>query len=351
MNKILKDDVLELVKRFNRAKNEREKVLCAKDLANIFDAAEMMQSDIKAKISLPKELAIALANLDNEMEKEKDDITKQIYEKLDTLEKIYDTFLDEFRKYGFKYDFKKEYHDVDLDMYHDFFKQFGNMDEEYTKILNNEQLFMTEGNHAGSTINFQVLDKQYVFVSINDYIYAAKGLAHEMGHVHAFNITYNDNVDDYNFLTEFMSFLIELCFFNYEDANLSNQNNINLIFVMGLIVYQSLGQIKLMKRHPDAFINFKLNPKYEKELDEILSKLNYNHHKDSLYSQLYAIDYLLAFNFYYQLKYGVDFNEVDKFYIENTCKNNLSDLLKYIDMDAIKQYLNELHLNRQNKKR
>lgn len=351
MNKILRDDVLELVKRFKRAKNEREKMLCAKDLSNILDAAEIIQGDIDTKMLLPKELTVALTNLDKEMEKEKKEIAKQIYDNLDTLEVIYNTFLDEFRKYGFKYDSKDECRDVDLDMYHDFFKQFGNMDQEYTKVLNNEQLFMTEGGNAGSTINFQILGKQYVFVSIEDYVYAAKSLAHEMGHVHAFNITYNDNIDDYNLLTEFMSFLIELCFFNYEDANLSNQENINLIFVMGLLVYQSLGQIKLMKRHPDAFVNFKLNPKYEKELDEILRKLNYKHERGSLYSQLYSIDYLLAFNYFYQLKYGVDFNEVEKFYIENISKNNLSELLQHIDMDAIKQYLNELHLNRQNKKR
>ena len=106
-----------------------------------------------------------------------------------------------------------------------------------------------------------------------------------------------------------------------------------------------------MKKYPDAFTTFKLNPKYEKELDEILSKLNYKYQRTSLYSQIYTIDYLLAFSFYYQLKYGVDFNDVEKFYIENSCKNDLSSLLKNIDMDAIKQYLNELHFNRQNKKR
>ena len=120
---------------------------------------------------------------------------------------------------------------------------------------------------------------------------------------------------------------------------------------MALIVYQSLGQIQLMKKHPDAFQTFKLNPKYEGELNDILSKLKYRHHSDSLYSQLYAIDYLLAFKFYYQLKYGVDFYDVEKFYIEHSCKNDLGELLKHIDMGAIKQYLNELHINRQNKKR
>ncbi len=79
--------------------------------------------------------------------------------------------------------------------------------------------------------------------------------------------------------------------------------------------------------------------------------VNYKHHRNELYSQIYTIDYLLAINYYYQLKYGVDFNDIEKFYIENSCKNDLSTLLKNIDMDAVKQYLNELHFNKQNKKR
>ena len=347
MKKVIKDDLIELLSRFKKTKNEKEKIQCAKDLSNIFDTADLIQSDINSKITIPADLVFMLSNLEELMKKEKDDITKQIYDNLDTLEEIYTAFLDEFNKYGFKYKNINTYNDIDFDMYHNFFKQFGNMDEEFNKVINNERLFMVEGNHAGSTINFKVLDKQYIFIPINNYIYAAKALAHEMGHVHAFNITYNDNIDDYNFLTEFMSFLIELSFFNYEEANIDRQNNINLIFVLGLLVYQSLGQVKLMKKYPDAFTTFKLNPKYEKELNEILSKLNYNYQRTSLYSQIYTIDYLLAFSFYYQLKYGVDFNEIEKFYIENTCKNDLKSILNNIDMDAFRQYIQELY----NKKR
>ena len=347
MNKIIKDDLIELLNRYKRAKTDREKIKCAKDLSNIFDAAELLQSDIKSNITIPANLVYMFSQLDELMVKEKDDITKQIYNNLDTLEELYTTFLNEFNKYGFTYNNLIINKDIDIDLYHNFFKRFGNMDDEFNKVINNEQLFMVEGNHAGSTINFKVLDKQYVFVPIDNYIYTARAIAHEMGHVHAFNITYDDNIDDYNFLTEFMSFLIELSFFNYEEANIDRQNNINLIFVLGLLVYQSLGQVRLMKKYPNAFTTFKLNPKYEKELDEILSKLNYKYQRTSLYSQIYTIDYLLAFSFYYQLKYGVDFNEIEKFYIENTCKNDLKSILSNIDMDAFRQYLQELY----NKKR
>ena len=188
------------------------------------------------------------------------------------------------------------------------------------------------------------------FISLNAFAFASRGLAHEMGHVHAFNITYDDKVDDFNFMTEFMSFLIELSYINSENSKLTNQDNINVIYILGLLVYQSLGQVRLMKKYKDAFQTFRLNPKYEKELDK-LCMVNYKHHRNELYSQIYTIDYLLAINFYYQLKYGVDFNDIEKFYIENSCKNDLSTLLKNIDMDAVKQYLNELHFNKQNKKR
>ncbi len=343
MNKLIKDDIQELLKRYKRAKSEKEKILCVKDLSNIFDAALKMQSEVNLKMQVPTELAQNLAMLDDLMKNEKDDITKQIYDNLDTLENIYTTFLKEFRKYHFTYKKIERDECVDLDVFHNFFKQFGNMDQEFTNIINKEYLFLTEGHGAGSAINFKILDKQYIFVSVNDFVSASTGLSHEMGHVHAFNITYDNNIDDYNFLTEFMSFLIEICYFNYEQSNLSVQDNIDFIYVVALLVYQSLIQIELMKKHPDAFVTFKLNSKYEEEFNKMRGNFNYEHHKNSLYSQIYSIDYLLAFNFFYQLKYGVDFNEIEKFYIENNCKNDLSSILKNIDMDAIKQYLQELY--------
>ena len=52
-----------------------------------------------------------------------------------------------------------------------------------------------------------------------------------------------------------------------------------------------------------------------------------------------------------KVRFTYDFNDIEKFYIENNCKNDLPTLLKNIDMDAVKQYLNELHYDRQKKKR
>ena len=350
MKKFLKDDVLELIKRYKRAKTDKDKILCASDFSNFLDAASHFDCDFNIKAEIPGELAIMIENLEESLKEERDDFTKQIYDHLDELENLYLTFIREIRKYGFEYKDTNLEEDLDLDNYYEFFKQFSNMAEEFKKIISNEQLFIVEGNNAGSTINFKVLNKQYVFISLNDFAFASRGLAHEMGHVHAFNITYDDKVDDFNFMTEFMSFLIELSYINSENSKLTNQDNINVIYILGLLVYQSLGQVRLMKKYKDAFQTFRLNPKYEKELDK-LCMVNYKHHRNELYSQIYTIDYLLAINFYYQLKYGVDFNDIEKFYIENSCKNDLSTLLKNIDMDAVKQYLNELHFNKQNKKR
>ena len=350
MNKFLKDDVLELIKRYKRAKTDKDKILCANDFSHILDAASQFDCDFNIKAAIPGELAIIINHLEDLLKEERNAFTKQIYDHLDELEDLYLTFIREIRKYGFEYKDTNLEKDVDLDNFYEFFKQFGNMSEEFKKIISNDQLFIVEGNNAGSSINFKVLNKQYVFISLNDFAFASRGLAHEMGHVHAFNITYDDKVDDFNFMTEFMSFLIELSFINYENSGLTNQDNINIICILGLLVYQSLGQIRLMKKYKDAFQSFKLNPKYEKELDK-LCMVDYKHHRDELYSQIYTIDYLLAINFYYQLKYGVDFNDIEKFYIENSCKNDLTTLLNNIDMNAVKQYLNELHVNKQNKKR
>ena len=347
MNKIIKGDFLELIKRYKRAKTDKEKILCASDFYNIVDAANILNCNIEAEF--PGEIEI-ISQLEKSINEERDNVTKQIYDHLDELEELYLTFIREIRKYGFKYNDTNHNKGIVLDNYYEFFKQFGNMDEEFKKTVNNNRLFFTHGENAGSTINYKVLNKQYVFISLNDFAYAARGLAHEMGHVHAFNITFDDKIDDYNFMTEFMSFLIELSYVNYENSELTNQDNINVIYILGLLVYQSLGQVRLMKKHKDAFQTFVLNSKYKEELDT-LCRVNYDCCRNELYSQLYTIDYLLAISYYYQLKYGVDFNEIEKFYIENNCKNDLSTILKYIDMGAVKQYLNELHYDRQKKKR
>ena len=349
MNKFLKDDILELIKRYKRAKTDKDKILCANDFSNILDAVNHFNCDLNLKAEVPGELAIMISNLEDSLKEERDNLTKQIYDHLDELEELYLSFIREIRKYNFEYIDTNINKDIELDKYYEFFKQFGNMAEEFKKIVNNEQLFIVEGNNAGSTINFKVLNKQYVFISLNDFAFASRGLAHEIGHVHAFNITYDDKVDDFNFMTEFMSFLIELSYINSEESELTNQDNINVIYILGLLVYQSLGQVRLMKKYPDAFQTFRLNPKYKEELDK-LCMVNYKHHRDELYSQIYTIDYLIAINYYYQLKYGVDFNDIEKFYIETSCKNDLTSLLKNIDMDAVKQYLNELY-NMNTKKR
>ena len=350
MNNIIKNDIDEILKKYKRAKNGKEMIKIANDFSNLLDAADFFKCNLNIKKNFPTDFLLLFKTLDNSLQKERDNITNQIYANLDKLEELYSTFINEFEKYGYHFKRNNVIKDIDLDRYHEFFSHYGNMEQEFNKVLNNNHLFIVDGETIGATINFKTLKKQYIFLSLDDFNYASRALAHEMGHVHAFNITYNDDIDDFNFLTEYMSFLMELNYINYENSEIDYSEKENVIYIMYLIMLQSLAQVKLMKKYPDAFISFKINSKYEKELDKLCIS-NYKHHRDSLYSQIYSIDYLLAINFYYQLKYGVDFNEIEKFYIENTCKNDLSSLLNYIDMDAIKQYLNELFINKQYKKR
>ena len=105
MNKILKDDVLELLKRYKRAKTDKEKIQCANDFSNIFDAANEFNSDINFKAEIPGELAIILNNLEVSLKEERDNLTKQIYDHLDELEEIYLAFINEI----LKYDYRKRY--------------------------------------------------------------------------------------------------------------------------------------------------------------------------------------------------------------------------------------------------
>lgn len=348
--RIIKDDINELIKRFNLAKNGKEMIRCANDLSNIMDAANLLKCKIDVKKEVPSDLVLMFFDLEKFLQKERDNITQQIYDNLDMLESLYTDFINEFKKYSFSFNGIKIVKDININVFHEFFSQYGNMDEEFNKILNNELLFVIGGNTQGASINLRTLNKQYVFVSLDDYNFSSRSIAHEMGHVHAFNNTFDDNTDDYNFLTEFMSFLIELLYINYDNTDIDYKEVVNVIYIMYLLALQSLDQIKLMKKYKDAFVSFKLNPKYKDEFSKIRSS-SYEFQRNILYSQIYSIDYLLAIKFYYYLKYGVDFNEIDKFYIENNCKNDLKTLLSYIDMDSVKQYLNELNINKQYKKR
>ena len=348
MDQSIKNDLEELLKRFKRLKTDKEKLHFANDLYNLIDTSEYA-THFDINKHMPSEVSLLLKSLDKAFEIERSNIRDQILNNLDTLEKIYESFINEYEKYIFIFKKGKDEGIVNLDDFHDFFKQFGRMDESYRRIRNEGNLFIIEGANMAFTVNFKILNKQYVFISTNNYNDTISSIAHEMGHVHANNIYKDDRIDDYTLLVEFMSFLIQLCFTDYRLTTNENQEKINLISTTYNLVRQSLAQIKIMKRHPDAFTPFKVDSKYKKEFDSLCDS-NYDFERDTLYSQLYAIDYLLAINFYYQLKYGLDFNEVEKFYIENLNKYDLSSILQNIDLDACYQLLNEIHTNRPKKR-
>ena len=348
MNQSLKKDLEELLKRFKRLKSEKDKLHFANDLANLIDTAGFAVN-FNVKKQIPGEVAFLLKSLDEALNTERSNIKDQIYDNLDNLEKIYESFLNVYDKYNFSYSTSEDKGVIDLDDFHDFFKQYGNMDESFRKIRNEGNLFIIEGQNIAFTVNFRVLDKQYIFISTDNYSNTMSSLTHEMGHVYANNIYYNDKIDDFHILVEFMSFLIQLSFTDHKLCPNGNQSKISLMAITGELVRQSLAQIKLMKRHPDAFTPHKVNPKYQSELDSLCNPF-YDFERYTLYSQLYAINYLIAINYYYQLKYGLDFNEVEKFYIENLNKNDLSSLLQNIDLDACYQLLNEIHVNKPKKR-
>ena len=352
MNKIIKEDTQELLKRYKQAKTGKELIQCVNDY---FGMNELIDTFLpNEKINIPMDLLIIKGNINKVLEKEQIDINKQIYENLDILENLYYCILNEIYKYNLSLERGNfNLNEIDLDIYNDFFKNYGNMLEEFRKIIDTEHLFIIDGNDIASTINLRSINKQYMFISVNDPIYTLSSIAHEMGHIHAMNITYDNRINDYHFLLEFMSILIEDLFSDYYeifDKEISNYKKRIKMISYYLIIREALMQIRLMKKYPDAFIKLELNPKYKEELDKMINH-DYDHKRYSLYAQFYAIGFILAKNYYYQLKYTNDFNEIEKFYIEQNCKNNLSELLNnYVDMGSIKQYLYE-NFNQKQKKR
>jgi hypothetical protein len=106
------------------------------------------------------------------------------------------------------------------------------------------------------------------------------------------------------------------------------------------MLFSVLSQIELMKRHPDAFINMKLNPKYHDELNSISifgSDLRIN----ELYLHYYAISLLLVITFYHKLKETKDFNIIRNFLIENKDKNLYELLSKNVDLSLISNFIND----------
>ena len=348
MNKTIKKDALEILKLFKKTNKESIKFACATDyfyLENLIDSFFPNTEWFK----IPDEIVKTYEDNIGIFKKTEINIRKQIYNNLDLLEKMYEQIIDMFEKAKVEeindnIDYKLSMDEIDAEVFENFFNKYEGLNELFIKIYNEKRLLLVDSYGPSYTYNLKSINKDYIVVSSADPIHVLVSLSHEMGHVYQSKIYKDKNLDIYFFLVEFMSILMEHLFCDYYqevDPKISYIMTINKLAVWSKIFKVSLAQIKLFKKHENAFDNLKLYTKYNNELDSLCTT-DFNFKKDDLYLNFYPIGFMIAINFFYQLKYGLDFNEVQKFYILNNEKNNLNDLLtNYVDLDAIKEYLRE----------
>ena len=332
-------DAAKVLEVFNKENNPLRKSQYAYDYLGINDMLTVFFNRAN-KLEIPKEILMAFYAKKESIEHEKTHITKQIYANLDKLEALYDTFITHFFTIDFSrvsFTDKKVYFDYSI--LKSFFKKI-QLEEEYLKTINSGRLFFLDKDNVASSVTLKSINKQYVFLSKDNTFDGMKMFAHEMGHLHASNITFNSFKQDKGFLNEFMSIYFENMFLENSDVDtdILHKEKINSIMGFFIIIKQALSQIMLMKNFDDAFVDMCLNPAY-KELLDSLSSTQYSSKRNTLELQYYALGYLLSISF---LKRKMSIAEVENFYKNNFDSHNLSSILDYISIEDIYKYIDEV---------
>ncbi len=335
MEEILKRDANSILEKFNKERDESKKRQYAYDYMGINDMLSRFFFDNNLNISNDIYSSFIYKQVKDDEEKEY--ITKQIYSNLSKLETIYSNFLEVFKHIDYsKIITKEEKLEFDLNILKDFFKSI-NLDNELSNILKNNRLFFFDRNNVASSVTLKSIDKQYVFLTKDNNFSGMKMFSHEMGHIHASNITKDIEVKDNNFLNEFMSIMFENLFLNYiKDINSQIGFEENLQNLMGIymIVSQAHNQIILMQSINDIFIKMELNPIYQ-ELYNNINRRKIDNKSNSLKLQYYALGSLLSLTF---IKNNINLKQINNFYKDNI-NNNLNYIINYISISDLNEYV------------
>lgn len=344
MDSVFKNDADKILKTFKRSNKDIIKKQCICDYERLIAIYDKFFPSNK-KNEIPKELDEAKKLSNCELERIKHNINMQkVFEKnSDLLKDIYEKVLKSFNNYNINVSEIDDLDGIDLGVLNDFFSNYTEINTYFNKIIDTNHLLFYENGDACYTYNLPSINTDYVFLCLDNYLMAMPNMAHEMGHVYQDRITYNDNLNQYNFLLEFISSLMEILFIDYYyDINKKQSEYMSMQNLMNVknAFHIAKNQIDLLKKYPDAFENFEINSKYLDEFHEMCG-FEQGFCQDDLYINFYTIGFLCAINYFYLLKYDIPFDEVEKFYINNNDINNFENILKDIDTDNVNQYLRD----------
>jgi len=353
MNATFKKDIDKILKIYKKTNKESIKKECVNDLIKIRDII----SDyfpLESSLIIPSEMKELCYECEKKNDENNEMIQKQIIDNSTLLKNIYDKVIDSFKNYNLEWvECKGNEDDFNLGIYSDFLKNYPGFFEIFTKILKDNHLVFIDNSDDSFCYRLMSTNEEYIFLCLDDIIMSKAALAHEIGHVYQNKITFDVDLKEYNLLDEFTSILMELLFIDYYFE--INKSESEYMVMNGAYIWEDIfkcarAQLELLDRHDDAFENFEVNEKYSNEFNEICN--SESNGKDDLYIHFYTIGFLCAISFFYLLKYGIDFNEVDKFFIKNNESNNLTKILKNdIDLGIFNQYLRDYITKNKNKVR
>ena len=324
---IFLNDLKLIIDKYQNSNSNEEKKLYYKDYTVL---RELLLTYLDSDTNIP--YINKIEEYDKELDKEKEDINKEIYLNRELLSNIYSKILDKISSFNMEEDYFQE---VNNELFIDFFKSFDNMDTLYQELLNNNGLQINEDYTVPTTLNFESINKNYILLPPNKEI---ESLPHEMGHIYQNQLVRKDNY----FIEEFLSILMELLFMdyysniNYEVSSImKNKFLYNLFFLL----LNTSSQLELMNRYPDAFTNMNLKEEYRVEFNSI-NLFSSNNSKEELYLHYYGIGFILAIDYYYKYKENNDFNDIKNFII-NYKDKSLVELLNNIDINLIDRFMNE----------
>jgi len=341
MNKTFKKDFESIIKKYKKTNNPDIKNLCLHDyyyLTDLLMAYFPWEKGGVEELDLKPFMEI--------FDKENKSINDDIVNNIDKLIELYEIVLGIFDKIDIEYDktFEEDKKiEVDYNVLYNFLNQYPGFTELYNHIYQSNHVIKNEISYQSCTYILPSIDEFYLVISTLRPNVILKSFAHELGHTYQEKLIYDNKASDIRILEEFLSMLME---FNFVDYYYSiNSKDARKMTINSLALYREVfkigyAQLQLLKTHKDAFVNMYLDNKYKDELNKLCNtKLNFN--RDQLYLQSYFICFMLSLRFFYQLKYGLDFNEIEKFFIENNKEHNIQTLLDYIDIQSIEDFIGE----------
>ena len=334
---IFNRDINRILRIYNKSDDENTKIDCANDLYRISEITQEIFPDEEAYYLTPEMDKL----LEKAKAKERQSL-RQIYNliinNIDLLKNIYKIVFDILSSYDNKRINTSCVDSLNIPLIYNFFKEYPQLYNFFDKTLRGNHIVFVNDIVNSFCYCLYSLKESNIFISSDEGFMINPALVHELGHA------YQDKLDDYNsskelhLLIEFIPLLIELLFINYSQDMNNNFMNYELQSFSQYIRI-ALTQLNLITKYKDAVKGFEINQRYRRELD---ASCPYSYSdKYSLCMQWYATNFLLAISYFYKMRNGLSFNEIKKFYKENSL--NIFEILNHIDINLVSKFLEDYY--------